>query len=385
MRITVVTSLYPGPSRPHEGLFAERRWQLMRARGHAVSVIHPLPWFPLTRGFGRRSELARMPGRELRAGIPVARPRYLHWPGSASANARRFARAALRELLAGERPDVVVADYAWPASCLAPELATLSIPCVVSGRGSDVLQVAAQAELGAQLGRNLVAARHWCGVSADLVSAMDRLACASGRGRLVPNGVDLETFCPRDRREARAALDLAGAGPLVLVVGHLIQRKDPLLALEVFARSRRSDARCAFIGRGALRAALETRVRALALGPRVSIVGEVAPDRLAHWYAAADVLLLTSLREGRPNVVLEALACGRPVLATEAGGTRELLVGWEERLFASTRDPVELARRLDALLADPPPPAALRALVEPWSWERSLDALEAVLGEAARA
>ena len=95
-------------------------------------------------------------------------------------------------------------------------------------------------------------------------------------------------------------------------------------------------------------------------------------------------LLLTSTREGRPNVVLEALASGRPVLATAAGGTAELLVDWTDRSLAETRDPGTLSRMLTALLDDPPPPAALRASVEPLSWSASLATLEGFLEEARR-
>ena len=383
MRALVLTSLWPGPSKPCEGLFAERRWTGMARRGHAVEVVQPVPLAPPLAGGpgGRWGEIRALPRRELRAGIPVRRPRYLHLPGRDRRNVRAFARAGLRELARGPRPDVVVADYAWPAAGAAPALAQRGIPCVVSGRGSDVLQVAGEAGLAADLARYLRAAGHWCAVSEDLVRAMDRLA-GEARGRLVPNGVDLERFDVRERAPARRALGLSPEGPLVLVVGHLIERKDPLLALEAFLRGAPADARCAFVGRGPLRDELERRARAAGAAERVLLAGELAPEALARWYDAADVLLLTSRREGRPNVVLEALASGLAVLATDAGGTAELLRGAEARLLATTRDPGELGRRLAALLADPPPRAELRALVEPLSWERSLDALEACLEEA---
>lgn len=385
MNIAVLTSLYPSCVRPREGIFAERRWTRMRARGHAVRVVHPLPHAPVR--FGRRDwdEIARTPSREQREGIDIERPRFWHVPKWARHNARAFARCGMNAILRGGRPDVVVADYAWPASAAAPLCAAERLPLVISGRGSDVLQVAGEAGLGTELGLHLRSAGRWCAVSQHLVDAMDSLAGVSGRGVLVPNGVDAELFHPRDRRATRASLGARTRGPLVLVVGHLIERKDPLLALAAFAALAPSlDAELVFIGRGPLEDALDAEIVRLGLTQRVRRLGEVAPDALAVWYAAADVLLLTSKREGRPNVVLEALASGLPVLACDAGGTFELLKGFESSLGRS-RDATQLAGQLARLLESPPNSDALRRRAEEFAWDSGLDTLEALLEDARRA
>ncbi|MSR63262.1 MAG: glycosyltransferase family 4 protein [Planctomycetes bacterium] len=383
MRIEVLTSLYPSASRPVEGLFAERRWLHMRARGHAVRVTQPLPfasrWLPLARW----RALAEIPAHETRAGIEIERPRYLHWPGRVRANAGAFARAGLNPILARARPDVVVLDYAWPAAAAVTKLRERRIPCVVSGRGSDVLEVAGEAGLADELAFFLRSAGHWCAVSRDLLRVMDRLGNAEGRGVLVANGVDAELFRPQAQNEARRALGLALAPTerLVLVCGHLIERKDPLLALEVFARTSEAQ-RLVFLGRGPLERKLADAIRARGLEARVELRGEVEPPVLARWYAAADLLLLTSRREGRPNVVLEALSSGRPVLATDAGGTAEVLGELAERMLSRTREPAALAAQLGRLLTSAFEPAALRAAVAHLTWESSLQALERCLQAA---
>jgi len=382
MRIEVLTSLYPSAVRPCEGIFAERRWTSMLARGHRVAVTQPLPLASRFLPLARWRELARVPAREVRQEIEIVRPRYLHWPGRARGNATAFARAGLGELARRERPDAVVLDYAWPAAAAVPALRELRLPCVVSGRGSDVLEVAGEAELADELAYALRAAGHWCAVSRDLLTHMDRLGAKAGQGVLVPNGIDLELFRPRICAPARAALALPADGRLVLVCGHLIERKDPLLALEVFARAREAGDRLVFLGRGPLEGALRAALRARALEEVVSLRGEVPPAELANWYGACDLLLLTSRREGRPNVVLEALASGRGVLATDAGGTAEVLGELAGAMLARTREPEALARQLATLLATPLEPKRLRSAVSHLTWETSAQALEQCLAAA---
>lgn len=379
MQIAVVTSLYPTPARPFEGIFAARRWEGMCERGHAVRVVHPLPFAPIP--LGKYRDIARAPKQEVRGGVAIERPRHLHVPGRPRGNAARFAARALAALRRGPRPDVVVCDYAWPASALAPLVGRGTPqrwPIVINGRGSDVLQVAGEAGLGDALAANLRAADARCAVSQDLVDTMDRLVGATG-GVLVQNGVDTELFSPGDRGAARRALGVETDGRLVLVVGHLIPRKDPLLALEAFAACGAPETHLVFVGRGPLAELLAARMGELGLSGRVTLAGERPPEELVTWYRAADVLLLTSRREGRPNVVLEALATGTPVLATAAGGTGELLD--DPRWLSTDRDAAHLGRLLGALLAAPPRPEELRARVDSLSWAHSLDRLEALLTE----
>jgi len=381
LRICVVTSLFPSPGQPHRGIFAEHRWRALAARGHGVQVVHPQPYAPPFVG-GEWGAIRRMPAREIRGALGVSRPRYLHLPGRPVQNASRFARAAWSQ---ADTPDVVVCDYAWPAAALAPLCRAEGLPCLINGRGSDVLEVSGEANLGAELAEYLAEASGWSGVSQDLVRVMDRLgesAGASHRGTLIPNGVDQTRFFPREQSACRVQLKLDEGRALVLVVGHLIERKDPLLALEAFDIGAPEDAELLFVGAGPLEGAVRGEIQARGLESRVRCVGEVEPEELALYYGAADLLLLTSTREGRPNVVLEALACGRPVLATAAGGTAELL--GDSPMLLEGRDPELLGQRISTLLADAPAENSLQALVEDLTWERSTDTLEAVLRSLAR-
>ena len=314
----------------------------------------------------------------------MERPRFLHVPTRGAQNAARFARAGIAEVLGGERaPDVVVLDYAWPAAAAAAPLAEEGIPVVINGRGSDVLQVQAVPGLRDLLAEGLSRASALTAVSQDLLDAMCALRSGDGPAVLTPNGVDSRRFVPGSRDAARARLGLDHQGELILVVGHLIERKDPLLAVRAFHAAGREDARLVFVGRGPLEADVRREASALGIEPRVELMGERAPEQIIDWYRAADLLLLTSSREGRPNVVLEALSTGTPVLATDAGGTSEVVPD-RTTMLCESRDAGAIAVKVRTLLDDPPGAEELRASVEPLSWGASLDALESLLASLVR-
>jgi glycosyltransferase involved in cell wall biosynthesis len=180
---------------------------------------------------------------------------------------------------------------------------------------------------------------------------------------------------------ARQRLGLDPRAPLVLVVGHLIPRKDPLRALEAFVRGAPEGARLVFLGRGELEPELRRAIALGGLGPRVELFAETPPGVLGDWYRAADLLLLTSRREGRPNVVIEALACATPVLATAVGGTPELLAKLPECL-AADGPAEEIGARLAMLLREPPAAERLLRAAAGFSWERCAGELEELIEAA---
>jgi glycosyltransferase involved in cell wall biosynthesis len=294
-------------------------------------------------------------------------------------NTRRFASAGVAQIRSVE-PDIVVADYAWPAAAAVPGLSHLGIPSVVSGRGSDLVIAGKHPGLRRILMRALQKSGGWCAVAQHLVDLMDRLSATQRSGRLVANGVDLEQFRIRDRLAARSSLGIDPNGSLVLVVGHLIPRKDPLLALRAFARAQPNLAsgRISFVGAGPLEGDLRRMAADLDVGSSLLMPGEQPPSRLSDWYAAADCLVLSSRWEGRPNVVLEALASGRPVLATATDGARELLSG-HPGMLTDGRDPQQLADGMVAMVNRPPEPSHLRASVSGMTWEASCERLEGLL------
>ncbi|GAA0793396.1 hypothetical protein GCM10009078_12530 [Cupriavidus gilardii] len=155
-------------------------------------------------------------------------------------------------------------------------------------------------------------------------------AVPAGRIVVLPNGIDTARFRPDGtaRAETRAALGLDAATPLLLHVGRLVPEKNQALLLEAFARlpSSLASARLLIAGDGSERAALEYRIAALSLGDRVRLLGTRAD--IPALLNAADVFALSSDIEGMPLVVGEAMACGCPVVATDAAGVAQMVDGF---------------------------------------------------------
>ena len=377
MRVLTFTSLYPNAVNPQHGVFVENRLVHL-VRGGRVSsiVIAPVPWFPLKHPrFGRYSEFARIPREEQRHGIRVLHPRYLTIPvlGAVFAPLAMAlgARATMARLQAdGTRFQAIDAHYFFPDGVAAALLARWSgLPLVITARGSDLNTIAD----GPIAGRAILwAARVASGlitVSRSLRDRLIELGADPGRTVVLRNGVDATRFYPVDRDEARRRYEVARDAKVVLSVGRLHPGKGHDLVIEAVAGI--PGAQLLIAGGGAERAALAARADALGVGDRVRFVGQVAHDELSALYSAADVLVLASSHEGWPNVLLEAMACGTPTIATRVGGTPEIVAAAEAGVLVQQRTAAALVAALRTLLADPPDRAATRRYAEQFSWDET--------------
>lgn len=223
------------------------------------------------------------------------------------------------------------------------------LPLVVGARGSD-LRV--RDAVSRRLTRPVLhAAKRILVVSEDLGRVAERDYDADpARIRAIPNGCDATIFHPRDRSDARAALGIDADAELVIYVGRLVPEKGLRELLDAMATlaPQRPKLQLALVGEGPMRAELDAKVAA---DPtlRVHLPGAQGPHEVARWMAASDLVTLPSYSEGHPNVLVEALACGRPVVATPVGGIPEV-VDADCGLLVAARDPVALAAGLrDAL------------------------------------
>jgi teichuronic acid biosynthesis glycosyltransferase TuaC len=246
----------------------------------------------------------------------------------------------------------------------------LGVPAVVKLHGSDINVVASWPGPRRRLKWALPRAERVVAVSRALAEQARGLGVERERIDVVPNGIDREAFRARDRREARRALGLAPELPLVLYVGHLTEEKgafDLIRAFQVRALQLR-DVQLVMLGDGAGTAAC--RALAQELGVTASFVGAQPHDTIPTWLAACDLLSLPSWNEGLPNVVVEALACGRPVVASNVGGIPEL-VSEGLGILVPPRDPQALGDALVRALETPYDAQAISSALERPDWEGS--------------
>jgi teichuronic acid biosynthesis glycosyltransferase TuaC len=378
VRSVLFSTLYPSAARPMHGLFVETRLrELLKTGSVEARVVAPVPWFPSTSPrFGDYARFARTPLREVRSGIDIQHPRYLLPPRIGMTLAPLLlalgARAALRRLRNdGFDFDVIDAHYYYPDGVAAALLGRhFSRPVVVTARGSDINLIADRALPRRMLqwaDRNVRAS---IGVSAALVQRMLQLHFDPRHLHVMRNGVDLDRFRPSDRAFERRALGIDGEGPVILTVGNLHEHKGQGLAIEALAilRRRHADARLLVVGEGPDRDALLARSTALGLDGAVRLVGPVPNAELYRWYSAADLLVLASSREGWPNVLLESMACGTPVVATDVGGVREIVQGESAGQVARHRTPQSVADAMQDLLDTMPDHTAVRSYAQGFGW-----------------
>lgn len=387
MRVLTFTSLYPSAVRPRHGIFVETKLAAMqRVADVDARVVAPVPWFPFThRRFGVYGRYASTARIEIRAGLEVFHPRYLTVPQiGMSAQALAMASGASRtiaRLNEGFNFDVIDAHYFYPDGVAAAIIARrINKPLVINARGSDVNVLTnftwprKMIVWAAQVATAIVT------VSAALKDRLVTLGVERGKIDVIRNGVDRERFVPVDRLTARARIKTAIGSPLVLAVGNLVPEKGHELLIE--ALTMLPEARLIIVGDGPLRPSLVRQIEERGLSNRASILPPMDQNELKWAYGAADLIALTSTREGIPNVLLEALACGRPVVAFPVGGIPEIMTAPLTGTLVTERSPCAMAKAVAELLRAAPKAEEISAFASRFDWSAAAEAQVNVLCRA---
>jgi glycosyltransferase involved in cell wall biosynthesis len=382
IRLLTFSTLFPNAVQPNHGVFVENRLRHLLATGQAEAVVlAPVPWFPFrSQAFGGWSRYARAPLRETRHGIAVYHPRFAVIPriGMSMAPALLAAASlrALRRLMAdGLSFDLIDAHYVYPDGVAAVRLgAALGKPVVITARGSDVTQLPDYATPRRLIGGALRRADALIAVSAALGERLVALGADPAKVTVLRNGVDTSAFVPQERAAARAALGLKG--PLLISVGALIERKGhhhTIAALKLLP-----EVSLVILGEGPECKRLEALAASLGVAERVRFAGARPHAELFAWYSAADASVLASSREGWANVLLESMACGTPVVASNIAGNPEVVREPAAGLIMRETSGEGIAEAVRALLAAPPPRAATRAYAERHGWRETSEGQLAV-------
>ena len=389
MRVLVITQVFPNAVLPHSAPFNRHQLAALGRRTE-VAVWAPIPWLPAVSVTGTRTaagRLAAVPPRATVDGLDVEHPRVPHVPGvPVAAGALHFAALGrrLRDIPRRSRPDVILGAWAYPDGFAAVALgACLGVPSVMKLHGSDVNVNARAWGPRQQLRWSLGRARRVVAVSRALAQRACDLGAPRARTVVVRNGVDTSRFFPRSRAEARLALGLRSGRRIVLFVGRLEAPKGLGDLLAAFARAAGQDDALdlVLVGEGSLSGQARALERRLGSG-RVTVAGTQPHDRIPAWMAAADVVTLPSWNEGTPNVVLEAHACGRPVVATRVGGIPDLVTAPALGELVEPHDPASLSEALVRVASAGASPDAIVRRAAPIDWDDSAAHLHTVLEEA---
>ena len=376
-RVLVLARAYPNDVLPTLGLWTEQP-TVRLAQSFDVRVVSPVPWCPPLPEAGPLAQYARfrrIPRAERRKGVEVRRPRLLVGPGTSlyALEARTYLAGVWKtvEQMHGERPfDLVHAHFIYPDGVAAHQLSRrLKIPFVVSEHAPwtgwlDRPGIARQALPAACAASAILA------VSTSVERTIRAYADDAPRIEIVPVGVNPELF--------RLRPDLPRRPDQILFVGFInyVKGVDVLLRALRLLADRGLPGRALLIGGSFYRNTRlqEQELRALAerlqLGDRVAFLGRRPPEDVARLMAESAVVVLPSRAESFGAVLVEALACGTPVVATRCGGPEDI-VSRDVGMLVSVDDVEGLAESLSVMLArrSEYDPSELRAYaVERFSW-----------------
>lgn len=375
LRVLSLATLFPDAGRPNFGLFVEKSLRALNEQpGVDLTIVAPLglPLFPFSL-HPRYRALRHLPLSDDWHGLPVLRPRFTLIPRvGAARNPAAIARAVLplAKQLHSQHPfNVIDAQFFFPDGPAAMEIAdALGLPFSVKARGADISHFGHDPATAAQVIAAGNRAAGLLAVSAAMRSDLVALGIDPAKIGVHYTGIDTARFCPGDRHAARRTLSF-GPGPLITTVGALIPRKGQ--ALVIAALPALPGVTYALAGAGDS----ESDYRALAarhgVADRVRFLGPVANADLPLLYRAADAVVMPSVSEGLANAWVEALACGTPIVISDAGGAGELVTS-DAAGHIVARTPEAIAAAVRDLVVRPRDPAAVAAtLGGRFDWNRN--------------
>lgn len=377
LNILFISSQFPNSAEPNKGIFS---LQIVREMStfEDIRVISPVPStgiFKFLGPFKKHKADLSIPLREVINNITIHHPSYNAIPKMGflhHATMYNMLLPVIEGLHDEWRIDAVNCHWIFPDGVAVQKICErLNIPLMLTALGTDL-----------NLYMNFRFRRHVIKkalVRADRVSVLSKpmyekcieLGISPERLAIIPNGVDLEKFVILERTLSRKKLRLPEDGKIILFIGSLVPVKGVESLLRAFAllseRDTEASRKLYIVGTGYLDNHLKKLSVDLGIGSNTEFVGPVEHSRLNDWMNAADCLCLPSLSEGHPNVMMEAIACGTPVVATSVGSIPDF-VNSSTGYLTTPMDHIDMSSKLrDCLIADPDR-GKIRDAVKNHSW-----------------
>jgi len=353
LRILISTGIFPNRVRGNRGIYNLKQAAALRQTCE-VRVVAPVPFVPrfLSRAY---PDTAAVPATDTIGGFDVVYPRYVVTPkvGRSLHGFLLYLSVVrkYRRIVAEFRPDLILGFFAYPYGFANALLGrALGIPVVTSCRGSDINLIARSPIRGRLIAWSLRRCARVFSVSAALRERIVDMGVSGERVVVVSNGIDTDRFRPMDRSSARKALGQPVAGKAIVAVSRLGPEKGIDVLVRALSMLEDRSVRLVVVGDGPEEPMLKSLVTQLGLDDRVSFAGDRPHDEVPTWIASGDIFALPSRFEGYPNAVVEALACGRPVVASRVGGVPEIITAPDLGITVESDEPDALARALDRAL-----------------------------------
>jgi glycosyltransferase involved in cell wall biosynthesis len=381
MKVLVITNLFGYPWDPTRGMFNQQQFDRLAQRVE-LSVLVAVPWLdalkrPRAYWSARRDGQKRWPYVDY----------FIFWyvPGVAQALHSVFFLVSLalqRPItLFVKRWQALIGSWGFPDAVATSVVGRLtSTPVLMKVHGTDVNDYL---DVPSKRWQIMSAVRHSRAVMCASAALSDRLVKAGAqrqRVHAIYNGVDSSRFFPARNLQVRATLGIPSDAQMLLFIGNLKPAKGCVDLLDAFIATAGSqpELHLVVIGDGAARVTMTQRAAQAGLAARLHLVGKVEHELLPDWFAATDLFCLPSHNEGVPNVVLEAMACGVPVLATRVGGIPEVVPEFAGVLVPAQDGPA-LAAALSAALARPWDAALIAAHARSFSWDTNIERVMTLL------
>lgn len=364
LRIAVVTPMLPVPYDQTRGRYIH---ETARSLGKLATVrtFFQTLQYPRVPGLRSRSFIYGSVGADYQLdGCDVEAYTYPALPVVTRGLNGHLASWALTPRARQFKPDVMLGYWVYPDGYAALRTArSLNIPCVIGALGSDIH---VRSGINDRMTRLAIEGADALVTVSEAMRqyAIQEFDAAPERVHTVVNGFNTAVFRPLDGAATRAKHGVKPDEKLIVYVGRFVEAKGMRELIEAFQNLAARDARVtlALVGDGTMKDALIEMVRSTGLAGRVHLPGGQPPEVVAEWINAANLLTLPSWSEGYPNVVVEAVACGRPVVATDVGGVKEILNA-SNGVMVPARDANALARAFEDVLNRPWDQAAIAAQI----------------------